>query len=163
MFKQLGINHYLGLLRISEVVALRIDDIDAKKGFIHVRCGKGGHERMAYLPATVLAALTGYYRQIYPKPHEWLFYGKSPDQQMKADTLRSAFNQARARAGISKDFSFHGLRHAIATHLFERGTERDVVQDILGHKSVESTRVYARTTAAMFREIDHPADNCVTP
>ena len=93
------------------VVALEVSDIDSVKCFIHVRNGKGGHERLVFLPPTLLEALRSYYRQIYPKPESWLFYGANPSQKLKAATLRHAFNQARDLAGISEDFTFHGLRH----------------------------------------------------
>lgn len=144
-------------LRIGEVVALKVSDIDSDRAMIRVNCGKGGHERLVYMPPSLLSTLRCYYRQIHPKPVEWLFYGASADQPLKAATLRGAFNRARALAGIGENVTFHSLRHSIATHLLERGTQRDVVQDILGHKSARSTRVYARTTSAMFEKLDHPA------
>lgn len=146
-------------LRISEVVALTVGDIDSKKGFIHVGCGKGGHERLAFMPPALLEVLRHYYRQIHPKPVSWLFFGNSPEQQLRVVTLQWAFRQACERAGIGKDVTFHALRHSVATHLMERGASRDEVQDILGHRSAESTRVYARTTATMFRRLDHPAES----
>ncbi len=146
-------------LRVSEVVALQVGDIDSVKGMIRVGCGKGGHERLVFAPLTLLEALRDYYRQIFPKPESWLFYGTTPSEKLKTATLCNAFKQACKLAGIQAEFTFHSLRHSVATHLLERGTQRDVVQDILGHKSPESTRVYARTTAAMFRELDHPANH----
>lgn len=145
-------------LRISEVVALQVDDIDSARGMIRVGCGKGGHERVVFLPPTLLEALRSYYRQIFPKPQSWLFYGISPTEKLKTATLRNAFKQACKLAGIGEHFTFHCLRASVATHLLERGSRRDAVQDILGHKSPQSTRVYARTTAAMFRKLDHPAN-----
>ena len=144
-------------LRMSEVLALKVSDIDRAKTMIHVRCGKGGHERMVFMPPATLEALDNYYRQIHPKPSEWLFYGTAVDKPLSASALRQAFNQARKLAGIREGFTFHGLRHSFATHLLERGASRDEVQDMLGHKSPQSTRVYARITAAMFEKLDHPA------
>ena len=144
-------------LRMSELLALKVSDIDAAKRMIHVRCGKGGHERLVFMPPSLLATLRSYYRQIHPKPSEWVFYGATADEPLKAATLRRAFKQACTLAGVREDFTFHGLRHSLATHLLERGVSRDQVQDILGHKSPLSTRVYARTTAAMFDKLDHPA------
>ena len=146
-------------LRISEVVDLKVADIDSKKMMIHVACGKGGHERMVFMPERLLEMLKDYYRQIFPKPVEWVFYGAEPTKQLKTATLRGAFNQARERAGIGKGITFHSLRHSVATHLLERGARRDTVQDILGHKSPQSAQVYARTTAATFAKLDHPAQH----
>ena len=144
-------------LRISEVVALKVPDIDSRKSMIHVVCGKGGHERMVFMPDCLLERLRDYYRQIQPKPVEWVFYGAEPCQQMKASALRYAFNQARIKAGIGKGFTFHGLRHSMATHLLTRGARREEVQDLLGHQSPRTTQVYACTTAATFEKLDHPA------
>ncbi len=149
---------YAAGLRISEVVALQVGDIDSVRGFVHVRRGKGGHERLVHLPQAMVEKLRDYWRQIHPKPSTWVFYGGSPAEPVKAATLRRAFNDARRRAGLGREIKFHSLRHSVATHLLERGASRDMVQDILGHKSQESTRVYARTTAAMFRGLDHPAE-----
>ena len=146
-------------LRISEVVELQVSDIDSDKCFCHVRNGKGGHERLVHLPQTLLEVLRKYYMQIHPKPQSWLFYGSDISQKLKPATLRHAFNQARGLAGIREDFTFHCLRHSVAAHLLQRGTARDVVQDILGHKSAQSTRVYARTTSVMFNNLDHPANH----
>ena len=148
---------YSAGLRISEVVALQIDDIDSAGQMIHVRCGKGGHERVVFVPPEVFESLRRYWLAVDPKPSSWVFYGQSPDKQLKVATLRGAFNTARKSAGLDDKFTFHSLRHSIATNLFDRGARRDVVQDLLGHKSDESTRVYARTTATTFRDLDHPA------
>jgi site-specific recombinase XerD len=146
-------------LRMSELLALRASDIDREKGMIRVRGGKGGHERLALMPSSTLEALDSYFRQIHPKPIEWVFYGASPPEQLTAAALRRSFKKACELAGIREGFRFHGLRHSLATHLFERGATRDEVQDILGHKSPQSTRVYARTTAAMLGKLDHPAQH----
>ena len=149
-------------LRISEVVKLKVSDIDSKQSMIHVACGKGGHERTVFMPDCLLETMRDYYRQIYPKPVEWLFYGAEPAKPLTTATLRSAFNQARDAAGIGKDFTFHGLRHSMATHLLARGARREEVQDILGHDSPKSTQVYARTTAATFNKLDHPAQHLLS-
>lgn len=77
-------------------------------------------------------------------------------RSITAQSLRKAFNASRDRAGLGRDVTFHCLRHAVATYLHECGAETSVVQDLLGHKSQDATRVYARTTGAMFRRLDHP-------
>ena len=143
-------------LRISEVVALQVSDVMGKEGLLRIRSGKGGHERMAHLPGPVLEALRRYWSQTLPRPSSWLFCQYRPDRPITARSLRAAFNASRDRAGLGRDVTFHCLRHAVATHLHERGAETSVVQDLLGHKSPDATRVYARTTGAMFRRLDHP-------
>lgn len=143
-------------LRISEVVALQVGDVRGEEGLLHIRSGKGGHERMAHLPDPVLRTLRKYWKNTWPRPRSWLFYGKSPDRPITTDSLRTAFNRGRDQAGLDRGITFHCLRHAVATHLHERGAPISVVQDLLGHKSPDSTRVYARTTGTMFRKLDHP-------
>ena len=143
-------------LRISEVVALQVDDVRSEDRLLHVACGKGGHERMAHLPDAVLEALRRYWKNTWPHPQSWLFYGASPERPMTARSLRAAFNKSRDRGGLDRGVTFHCLRHAIATHLYERGAQISVVQDYLGHKSPKTTRVYARATNVMYRTLDHP-------
>lgn len=143
-------------LRIAEVVALQIGDVRSEEGLLQIRSGKGGHERMAHLPGSVLDALRRYWSKTRPRPSSWLFCQYSPDRPITAQSLRKAFNASRDRAGLGRDVTFHCLRHAVATYLHECGAETSVVQDLLGHKSQDATRVYARTTGAMFRRLDHP-------
>ena len=145
-------------LRVSEVAALKVSDIRSAEGLLRIACGKGGHERMAHLPETVLWALRRYWKSTVPHPSSWLFYGASPERPITTDSLRAAFNKSRDRAGLDRGITFHCLRHSIATHLYERGARISVVQDYLGHKSLETTRVYARATGAMYRTLDHPVN-----
>lgn len=148
---------YGSALRISEVVALQVGDVKGTDGLLRIANGKGGHERMAHLPAPVLEALRRYWKNTRPHPRDWLFYRhNNPHRPISVRSLRAAFNASRDRAGLDRGIKFHALRHAAATHLHERGAQISVVQDVLGHKCAESTRVYARTTGSMFRELDHP-------
>ena len=155
-YRTAALTAYGAGLRISEVVALRVGDVRGEEGLLRIRDGKGGHERMAHLPGSVLDALRRYWSKTLPRPASWLFYQYRPDRPITADSLRTAFNGSRDRAGLGRYVTFHCLRHAVATHLHERGAETSVVQDLLGHKSPDATRVYARTTGAMFRRLDHP-------
>ena len=143
-------------LRVSETVAVKVDDIKSDKKLLHVPSGKGGSERMAPLPGGVIDYLRGYWKNIWPQPVTWLFYGASPDQPISMATLHRAFKKARERAGIAPCHSFHSLRHSTATHLHERGGDIDVIRDALGHRSADTTRQYARVTGKMFEALDHP-------
>ena len=143
-------------LRISETVAVKIGDIKSDKKLLHIPSGKGGTERMAPLPDEVIHYLRGFYRNIWPQPATWLFYGSSPDLPIPTPTLQWAFKKARERAGIDSRYSFHCLRHSAATHLHERGGNMEVIRDMLGHRRADTTREYARSTAKMFEGLDHP-------
>ena len=143
-------------LRISETVAVKIGDIKSDKKLLHIPSGKGGTERMAPLPDEVIHYLRGFYRNIWPQPATWLFYGSSPDLPIPTPTLQWAFKKARERAGIDSRYSFHCLRHSAATHLHERGGNMEVIRDMLGHRRADTTREYARSTPKMFEGLDHP-------
>ncbi len=117
---------------------LKIDDVRSEERLLHIARGNGGHERMAHLPDPVLDALRRYWKNTLPHPQSWLFYGASPERPMTAMSLRTAFKRSRDRGGLDRGITFHCLRHAIATHLYERGARISVVQDYLGHKSPET-------------------------
>ncbi|MCY4167723.1 MAG: tyrosine-type recombinase/integrase, partial [Rhodobacter sp.] len=137
-------------LRIPEVVALQVGDVRGGEGLPRIRAGKGGHERMARPPGPVPGATGRYWSKARPRPSSWLFRRRGPNRPITADSLRAAFNASRNRAGPGRGVTFHCLRHAVATHLHERGAETGVARDPLGHRSPDATRVYARTTGAMF-------------
>lgn len=143
-------------LRISETVAVKIGDIKSDKKLLHIPSGKGGTERMAPMPEGVIHYLRVFFKNIWPQPVTWLFYGASPDVPIQTAALHWAFKKARERAGISSRHTFHCLRHSAATHLHERGANMEVIRDALGHRSADTTREYARSTAKMFEGLDHP-------
>ena len=147
---------YAAGLRISETLALQPSDIRSDKGLVHIRSGKGGTERMAPLPEGGVEYLRTYWTSLFPRPSTWLFYGSAPDTPIKEGAMTCAFNKARDRAGIDARHSFHSLRHSIATHWLERGGDIEVIRDVLGHRSADTTHCYARATGSMFRKLDHP-------
>ena len=108
-------------LRIAEAVALQVEDVCSKHGLLRIRSGKGGHERMAHCSQAVLKQLRRYWRCIHPHAATWQFYGATPEEPMMVDALRAAFNAARARVGLDRSMTFRALRHAMATHIHERG------------------------------------------
>lgn len=146
-------------LRISETVAIKIGDIRSDEKLLHIPSGKGGTERMAPIPEAVIHYLRGFYRNIWPQPATWLFYGASPDVPIRTCDLHAAFKKARERAGIDSRYTFHCLRHSAATHLHERGGNMEVIRDMLGHRRADTTREYARATARMFEGLDHPVSD----
>ena len=146
-------------LRISETMAIKIDDIKTDEKLLHIPSGKGGTERMAPLPGEVIDYLRDFYKSIWPQPATWLFYGATPDEPIRTATLQEAFRKARVRAGITSHYTFHCLRHSAATHLHERGGDMEVIRDMLGHRRADTTRAYARCTAKMFEGLDHPVSD----
>lgn len=130
-------------LRVSEVCVLRTEDLDADRGILHIRHGKGGKGRITALTQTLLAQLRGYWRRTRP-PGPWLFPGKTREGHIGRGTLQKAYRDAARKAGILKPGTFHSLRHSTATHLLEAGVELRVIQVLLGHKRLETTTRYTQ-------------------
>ncbi len=147
---------YAAGLRVSETVTVKVGDIKSDRKCLHIPSGKGGAERMAPLPDGVIDYLRGYWKNIWPQPASWLFYGVSPDKPLSVAALHRAFRAARDKVGIDPRHSFHSFRHSAATHLLERGADMEVIRDALGHRSADTTRGYARATGRMFEALDHP-------
>jgi len=135
----LSMNYGCGL-RLSEVVSLRVLDIDGERAQAHVVQGKGAKDRRVLLSAGLLAQLRGYW-QVY-RPSQWLFPGREPTLPLSKTSLQKAFTRAKARAGVEKVGGMHSLRHAYATHQLEAGLPVHVLQRLLGHGSVNTTMGY---------------------
>jgi len=130
-------------LRVSEVCGLRTEDLDADRGILHIRHGKGDRDRVTALTQTLLAQLRGYWRRTRP-PGPWLFPGQTREGHIGRGTLQKAYRDAAHKAGIVTFGTFHALRHSTATHLLEAGVELRVIQVLLGHKRLETTTRYTR-------------------
>jgi integrase/recombinase XerD len=117
-------------LRASEVVGLRICDIDSARMVIHVANGKGGKQRYVMLSPKLLGILRAYWAIERPRP--WLFPGRGGDKPLDPSRLNAACAAAVAATGISKRATLHSLRHAFATHLIEQGVDVTIVQALLG-------------------------------
>ena len=127
-------------LRVSEVVALRVGDIDGERAQAHVVQGKGAKDRMAILSAGLLMQLRAYWR-VY-RPSQCLFPGRHQTRALSITSLQKAFRRAKGRAGVEKVGGMHALRHAYATHQLEAGLSVHVLQRLLGHGSVTTTMRY---------------------
>ncbi len=143
-------------LRVSELVRLKITDIDSGNMQVLVNKGKGKKDRYVTLPESVLDLLRTYYKEY--KPREFLFEGQNGGQY----TVRSAqlvFKTAMRKAKINKNIGIHGLRHSYATHLIEQGTDIRFVQELLGHNNIKTTMIYTSLTDQTKRRIKSPLDN----
>ncbi len=149
---------YAAGLRLSEVVSLRVDDIDSRRGVLHVRHGKGDRDREALLSSELLEELRDYWRLCRP-PGPVLFpRRKRPDQPMRARSLGQTFSKALVKAGITRPrLSFHSLRHAFATHMLEDGVPLTVIQELMGHSRLTTTARYLRVTSPMLARVNSPA------
>ena len=147
---------YAAGLRVSEVVMLKIADIDSGRMVIRVEHGKGGKDRYVMLSPQLLRILRGYWRLARPK--RWLFPGRDEDRPLEPTTLHAACRSARTAAGLAKEVTAHTLRHSFATHLLENGTDIRIIQVLLGHANLQSTARYARVATKTISKTPSPLD-----
>jgi integrase/recombinase XerD len=142
-------------LRVSEIVALKVKDVDSRNMQVFIQRGKGKKDRYANLPETLLGQLREYWKQYRPKTY--LFEGQDGGMY----TVRSAqqvFTAALKKAKINKKVGIHGLRHSYATHLLELGTDITLIQQLLGHQDLKTTMRYTHVSKKIIKSIKSPLD-----
>lgn len=147
-------------LRVTEGCRLETRDIDAARGVIHVRHGKGGRERLVMLSPQLLELLRRYWKLVRP-PAPWLFASRT-GRPLDAYVARRALKQAAFEAGLSKKVTPHVLRHSFATHLLEGGIDLRVIQIVLGHSSIKSTARYASVSTGLIAKTKSPLEDLKT-
>jgi len=152
-------------LRASEVVRLRVGDIDSAQGIIRVVQAKGRKDRNVMLSPEVLALLRQWWKARprwydigVPPEERWLFPGIRRGRPMTTRQLNRLFHQTADAAGIRKPVTLHSLRHSFATHLLERGTDIRVIQALLGHSKLDATARYTRVATGMISAVESPFD-----
>lgn len=146
---------YSAGLRKSELLHLRMQDIDAKRMVILVRNGKGGKDRLTLLSQKVLDDLRLYYKAY--RPVNYLFEGEA-GKQYSATSVSAILNQAAKKSKIRKNVSPHMLRHSFATHLLENGTDLRYIQTLLGHSSSKTTEIYTHVAIKNIQLVKSPID-----
>ena len=147
---------YAAGLRSSEVVALKVGDIDSGRMVIRIEQGKGAKDRTVMLSTALLGILRTYWRLARPK--RWLFPGRDETKAIDVQVLYAACRSARTAAGLSKRVTVHTLRHSFATHLLESGTDIRIIQVLLGHANLSSTARYTKVSNALIRRTQSPLD-----
>jgi len=149
-------------LRVSEVVALKVSDIDSTRMLIRVERGKGRKDRHAMLSPQLLELLRAWWREGRRRgvmlPQGWLFPGRNPVTPLSTRQLNRAVHAAAQAAEISKRVTPHTLRHCFATHLLEQDIDIRVIQVLLGHAKLETTALYARVATNTIRAVMSPLD-----
>ena len=149
-------------LRVSEVVALKVGDIDSERMTLRVEQGKGQKDRYAMLSPILLERLRVWWRVARAQGRMldggWLFPGLNPIEPLSARQLNRAIHSAALAAGIEKRVSMHTLRHSFATHLLEQKVDIRVIQVMLGHKKLETTALYAQVATDILREVVSPLE-----
>jgi site-specific recombinase XerD len=152
---------YAAGLRLSEVTALRVPDIDSQRMVILVCQGKGRKDRYVMLSPRLLAVLREYWRAV--RPTDWLFPGRSPDRPISASAVQRACQAARRASGLGKAVTARALRHSFATHLLERGTDVRTIQVLLGHRSLQTTARYTHVSTRTVCATPSPLDRLPSP
>jgi integrase/recombinase XerD len=159
----IGIKHrailmtaYAAGLRHSEVVALRVEDIDSHRMVIRVRQGKGRKDRYVMLSPRLLALLREYWK--VARPTDWLFPGDVPGHHITGQSVHRACVQAARDAGLGKHVTLHTLRHSFATHLLEAGTDIRTIQVLLGHRNLKTTAIYTHVSPTAVENTPSPLD-----
>ncbi|WP_236838646.1 tyrosine-type recombinase/integrase [Caldalkalibacillus salinus] len=147
---------YSAGLRVSEVVQLKVSDIDKDRMLLHVKQGKGRKDRYTILSKAALDVIIDYVMMY--RPRQWLFPGENPDKHITARTVQRIFEKACTNAKITKKVSIHSLRHSFATHLLEGGTDLRYIQELLGHKNSTTTEIYTHVTKKDVSRIQSPLD-----
>jgi site-specific recombinase XerD len=157
-YRTIAAAQYSAGLRISEARHLRPQDIDSARGVIQIREGKGRKGRQVALSDKLLSMLREYWRIERPQG-EWLFPSpKYPTRPVGEDIVRRALQKAAQAARLRKKVTLHTMRHCFATHLLELGHDTEVIQHVLGHASVRTTRRYTHVRAEFLRRIRSPFD-----
>ena len=144
-----------GGLRISELINLKIKDVDSNRMQIRIEQSKGEKDRYTLLSKKTLITLRQYFKEY--KPKEWLFEDEGGGQYADS-SIYKIFKTALSNAKINKKVSIHSLRHSFATHLLENGTDLRYIQNLLGHSSSKTTEIYTHITTKGFDQIKNPLD-----
>jgi integrase/recombinase XerD len=147
-------------LRVSEVVALKVPDIDSKRMLLRIEQGKGRKDRFAMLSPQLLELLRDWWR--IARPQVWLFPGQNPVNHLTTRQLNRAVHVAAHMAEITKRVTPHTLRHSFATHLLEQNIDIRVIQVLLGHAKLDTTALYTRVATNTIRTVMSPLDR-LTP
>jgi len=148
---------YSAGLRVSEVVQLKVRDIDTERGTIHIQQAKGKKDR--YVPLSAIAHRTlQTYHNMYA-PTNWLFDGQRTGHHLTSRSLQKTLQKAVKKVGITKSVSMHTLRHSFATHLLEDGTDLRYIQELLGHSRPETTMRYTHVAKTDPKKLCSPLDN----
>ena len=148
---------YAAGLRVSEVIALKVSDIDADRMTLRVEQGKGAKDRYVPLAKRVLHDLRAYWRTAPPRV--WVFANRQGTRPIDVTVAQKIYTMAKLRAGIRKQGGIHALRHAFATHSLEaRTADLPTVQQILGHRHLSTTARYLQLSQGRIAGTRSPLD-----
>lgn len=144
-------------LRASEVVGLKVTDIDPAHMVLRIIGGKGGRDRAAKLSPAMLEELRAHWRALRPKV--WLFPSRlTLSDHMGARQFSRIVGETGVRAGLARNVHPHMLRHAFATHLLDQGVDVRTIQVLLGHAKLSTTAIYTLVSPRLIQSVEGPLD-----
>jgi len=150
---------YSAGLRVSEVVNLKIADIDSQRMQIFIERAKGKKDRYVNLSPILLDILRNYLLEYKPRPKIYLFESEQTFSAYPTRTVQQVFSNAKKKAGIRKEVGIHSLRHSFATHLLDKGTDIKFIKDLLGHFNIKTTERYLHVSKEKLINIVSPFDD----
>jgi len=146
---------YSSGIRLNELLSLQVQDIDFDRNLIVVKMGKGNKDRQSVLSQSLKCILLQYLKKY--QPSKYVFEGQKGGRY-SASSVQSIMKKAVKNSGIKKHATVHTLRHSFATHLLENGTDIRFIQELLGHKRLETTQIYTHIAKVSFDRIKSPLD-----
>ena len=143
---------YSSGLRVSELVNLKVSDINSQDGTGWVRRGKGGKDRLIIISPKLVKGL---YEYLEGRSNQYIF---SKEKPLTTRNIQKIIKLTSKRAGIQKKVTPHTLRHSFATHLLENGTDIRIIQTMLGHSSLSTTQVYTHISSEQLKKVQNPLD-----
>jgi site-specific recombinase XerD len=147
---------YSAGLRVTELIHLRLSDVDSERMMIRVEQGKGKKDRYTILSKRLLGELKRY-KQTY-QPVSWVFFGKNRNCPLDISAAQKVYNVAKQKSGVEKGKGIHTLRHCFATHLLEAGVDLVTIKTLLGHNSLQSTQRYLQIRQPKLGSTTSPLD-----
>jgi site-specific recombinase XerD len=144
---------YSGGLRVSEIISLKIKDIDLTELIIHIKSAKGNKDRITVFPERLVIDVE---KLIANKNSDDYIFASERGGKLTERTAQKVFENALKKSGIKKEATFHSLRHSFATHLLENGTDVRYVQELLGHSNIRTTQIYTKVTNPKLKNIKSP-------
>ncbi|OGI35557.1 MAG: hypothetical protein A2259_00325 [Candidatus Moranbacteria bacterium RIFOXYA2_FULL_43_15] len=146
---------YSGGLRVSEIINLKVKDVNLPELTIHIKGAKGNKDRITVFPEKLTENIQN---NIYGKNSDDYVFESERGGKLTERTAQKVFENALNKTGIQKDATFHSLRHSFATHLLENGVDVRYVQELLGHQNIRTTQLYTKVTNPALKKIKSPLE-----
>ncbi len=144
---------YSGGLRVSEIINLKIKDIDSAELIIHIKGAKGNKDRITIFPEKLVIDIE---KLSLNRSFNDYVFASERGGKLTERTAQKVFENVLKKSGIKKEATFHSLRHSFATHLLENGTDVRYVQELLGHAKIRTTQIYTKVTNPKLKNIKSP-------